>query len=121
MSFMLEFSDEDKKIWDHELVRCRPDDEPGLSGKWDSASNSDDVFGPGTGNHGWHTWRPGQGLLFLNRPGQNVKGLELSLMRCFGVRMMDDSMGHGMAMVPSPPDRNGKRVELVWGIRMLDH
>jgi hypothetical protein len=56
--FLIYFSDDDKKKWDHEGVGCRSDDEEGLSGKWDSASNSDDVFGPGTGNHGWYTWRP---------------------------------------------------------------
>ena len=121
MSFLIEFTDEDKKIWDHERVRCIPDDEAGLSGKWQSDSNSDDVFGPGTGHHGWYTWRPGQDLLFLNRPGQNFKGLELSLIRFFGVRVIEGSMGKGMALVPSPPDKNGKRYEIVWLINTRQH
>jgi hypothetical protein len=117
---LIHFSDADKNIWSNEAVRCRSDDETGLTGKWDSASNSDDVFGPGTGNHGWYTWRSGAAaLLFLNRPGANVKGLEMSLIRFFNVRGIAYSAGDGLAYVPSPPDKNGKPFKVVWELSIV--
>jgi hypothetical protein len=114
--FVITFSDlPDKSIWSYEQVRCRSDDEDtGLTGKWDSASNHDDVFGPGTGNHGWYTWRPNQGLLFLNRPGANNKGLENSLIRFFNLRGIQHTTDEGLAYVPSPPEKDGKPVKVVY-------
>jgi hypothetical protein len=113
--FYIRFSDVDKKIWDSETVHCRPKDKPyEEEGSWDSDSNHDDVFGPGTGNHGWYTWRPKQGLLFLNRPGQNNKGLENSLIRFFAVKEITNSEGKGLAYYPGHPAKEGKSVSVEW-------
>src|SRR5215468_9768112 len=122
--FVITFWDSDKKIWDHEAVRCRSkdDDNEGLSGTWNSDSNHDDVFGPDTGNHGWYTWRgPTHGLLFLNRPGQNQAGLENSLIRFNNVRGIQHTIGDGLAYRPPPPARNGERVVIAYELGIHEH
>jgi hypothetical protein len=114
--FWINFSDlPDRKIWDHESVRCIPleDDKDGFSGKWYSNSNHDDVFGPGTGNWGWYTWqgKPKQiKIFFLSKPGANNKGLENSLIRFYEVTSIErPGMGDGMGY-----DEKGERIKVKW-------
>jgi hypothetical protein len=120
--FLIIFSDGDQKIWSLEQVRCMSDDDDqGLRGKWQSASNSDDVFGPGTGNHGWYTWRPTPGMLFLNRPGAPFQGLENSLIRFFDVHGFQHTIGNGLAFRPPPPARDGERIDITYELAIHEH